>query len=132
MQLIPGWLAFLMLAAIATAAAALALRFGPWLAAVGLTGAYLAPALVDLGQPSAFGLFSYLLAITAAALALAAGAASVDVAVTHALLAGDALQRIYQAGVGEFWSTDSVAHPSNVVALASLLAKALKSDSSQG
>jgi ribose-phosphate pyrophosphokinase len=69
---------------------------------------------------------------TAAALALAAGAASVDVAVTHALLAGDALQRIHQAGVGEFWSTDSVAHPSNVVALASLLAKALKSDSSQG
>ena len=63
---------------------------------------------------------------TAAALALAAGAASVDVAVTHALLAGDALQRIHYAGVGEFWSTDSVVHPSNVVALASLLAKALR------
>ncbi len=65
---------------------------------------------------------------TAAALALATGAASVDVAVTHALLAGDALQRIHQAGVGEFWSTDSVAHPSNVVGLAGLLAGALKSD----
>jgi ribose-phosphate pyrophosphokinase len=65
---------------------------------------------------------------TAAALAQAAGAASVDVAVTHALLAGDALQRIHQAGVGEFWSTDSVPHPSNVVALAALLAQALKSD----
>ena len=65
---------------------------------------------------------------TAAALALAAGAASVDVAVTHALLVGDALQRIHQAGVGEFWSTDSVAHPSNVVALALLLAQALKSE----
>jgi ribose-phosphate pyrophosphokinase len=63
---------------------------------------------------------------TAAALALAAGAASVDVAVTHALLAGDALQRIHHAGVGEFWSTDSVVHPSNVVALASLLAQALR------
>ena len=62
---------------------------------------------------------------TAAALALAAGAASVDVAVTHALLAGDALQRIHQAGVGEFWSTDSVAHPSNVVGLAALLAGAI-------
>lgn len=62
---------------------------------------------------------------TAAALALAAGAASVDVAVTHALLAGDALPRIHQAGVGEFWSTDSVAHPSNVVGLAALLAQAL-------
>ena len=65
---------------------------------------------------------------TAAALALAAGAASVDVAVTHALLAGDALQRIHQAGVGEFWSTDSVAHPSNVVGLAGLLARAIKED----
>ena len=64
---------------------------------------------------------------TAAALALAAGAASVDVAVTHALLAGDALQRIHQAGVGEFWSTDSVAHPSNVVGLAGLMAGAIKS-----
>ena len=65
---------------------------------------------------------------TAAGLALAAGAASVDVAVTHALLAGDALQRIHQAGVGEFWSTDSVAHPSNVVGLAGLLARAIKED----
>lgn len=63
---------------------------------------------------------------TAATLALAAGAASVDVAVTHALLAGDALQRIHQAGVGEFWSTDSLAHPSNVVELAALLAEGLK------
>ena len=63
---------------------------------------------------------------TAAALALAAGAASVDVAVTHALLADDALQRIHQAGVGKFWSTDSVAHPSNVVGLAGLLAGGLR------
>lgn len=62
---------------------------------------------------------------TAAALALAAGAASVDVAVTHALLAGDALQRIHQAGVGAFWSTDSIAHDSNVVALSPLLATSL-------
>jgi ribose-phosphate pyrophosphokinase len=69
---------------------------------------------------------------TAAALALVAGATSVDVAVTHALLAGDALQRIHQAGVGEFWSTDSVGHPSNVVALSSLLAQALKLDVGMG
>lgn len=65
---------------------------------------------------------------TAAALALTAGAASVDVAVTHALLAGDALQSIRQAGVGAFWSTDSIAHESNVVALAHLLATALATD----
>jgi ribose-phosphate pyrophosphokinase len=63
----------------------------------------------------------------AAGLALAAGAASVDVAVTHALLAGDALQRIHQAGVGEFWSTDCIAHESNVVTMAPLLAQALRS-----
>jgi len=56
---------------------------------------------------------------TAAALALAAGAASVDVAVTHALLAGDALQRFHQAGVSELRSTDSVPHSNNGVALAS-------------
>lgn len=62
---------------------------------------------------------------TAAALALAAGAVSVDVAVTHALLAGDALQRIHQAGVRVLWSTDSIAHESNVVTLAPLLARAL-------
>lgn len=62
---------------------------------------------------------------TAAALALTAGAASVDVAVTHALLTGDALQCLHQAGVGEFWSTDSVAHSSNVVALDQLLASGI-------
>jgi ribose-phosphate pyrophosphokinase len=49
----------------------------------------------------------------------------VDVAVTHALLAGDALQRIHQAGVGVLWSTDSIAHESNVVTLAPLLARAM-------
>jgi ribose-phosphate pyrophosphokinase len=63
---------------------------------------------------------------TAVALALNAGAASVDVAVTHALLAGDALQRIHAAGAGEFWSTDSIAHASNVVPLAPVLAQAIQ------
>lgn len=53
------------------------------------------------------------------------GAASVDVAVTHALLAHDALDVIQQAGVRHFWSSDSVAHPSNVVPLAPLIAPAL-------
>jgi ribose-phosphate pyrophosphokinase len=61
-----------------------------------------------------------------AELLLAAGAASVDVAVTHALLAGDALAVIKAAGVGEVWSTDCIAHPSNVVAMAPLLAEALQ------
>jgi len=61
----------------------------------------------------------------AARLALRAGAASVDVAVTHALFAGDALEVIGQAGVRHVWSTDSIAHASNAVAIAPLLAPAL-------
>jgi ribose-phosphate pyrophosphokinase len=63
----------------------------------------------------------------AARLLLAAGAASVDVAVTHALFAGDALQVILDAGVGEVWSTDCIRHPSNVVSVAPLIAAALSS-----
>jgi ribose-phosphate pyrophosphokinase len=57
---------------------------------------------------------------------LAAGAASVDVAVTHALFAGDALEVIRTAGVGEVWSTDCIAHPSNAIAMAPLLAGAIR------
>lgn len=56
---------------------------------------------------------------------LSAGAASVDVAVTHALFAGDALQLIQAAGIGEVWSTDCIAHPSNAVSMAPLIAAAL-------
>lgn len=55
----------------------------------------------------------------------AAGAASVDVAVTHALFADDAEPQLRAAGVGSIWSSDSIAHPSNAVALAPLLAQAL-------
>lgn len=61
----------------------------------------------------------------AAQLLLAAGAASVDVAVTHALLSGNAMQIMKDAGIGEVWSTDCIAHPSNVVSMANTLATAL-------
>ena len=61
----------------------------------------------------------------AAQLLLAAGAATVDVAVTHALFSGDAIQLMRDAGIGEVWSTDCIAHPSNVVSMASALAAAL-------
>lgn len=57
---------------------------------------------------------------------LAAGASSVDVAVTHALFAGDALATIRAAGVDQVWSTDCIAHPSNAVAMAPYLAAALR------
>ena len=61
----------------------------------------------------------------AARLLLAAGAVSVDVAVTHALFAGDALQVMHDAGVGEVWSTDCIAHASNAVSMAAAIAQAL-------
>lgn len=56
---------------------------------------------------------------------LAAGAESVDVAVTHALFAHGALQLMQDAGVGEVWSTDCIAHPSNCVSMASAIAASL-------
>ena len=60
-----------------------------------------------------------------ARLLLEAGAASVDVAVTHALFAGDAVQIIMQAGVGQIWSTDCISHSSNAVSMASSIAATL-------
>lgn len=62
----------------------------------------------------------------AAALLCEAGAASVDVAVTHALFADDALPTILAAGVGRVWSTDCIPHPTNAVNVAPLLAAALR------
>lgn len=56
---------------------------------------------------------------------LAGGAVSVDVAVTHALFAEDALDVIRAAGIGEVWSTDCIAHPSNAIAMAPVLAASL-------
>ena len=56
----------------------------------------------------------------------AAGAVSVDVAVTHALIDAAALDALYAAGVGQFWSTDCVAHPTNAIAMAGALAQALQ------
>ena len=61
----------------------------------------------------------------AARLLRAAGAASVDVAVTHALIDAPSLAALHAAGVGAFWSTDCVPHASNVVAMAPELARAL-------
>ncbi len=59
---------------------------------------------------------------------LARGAARVDAAVTHALLAEGAEARMQGAGIAQFWSTDSIPHPSNAIALAPLLAGALQED----
>jgi ribose-phosphate pyrophosphokinase len=63
--------------------------------------------------------------VAAARGALAQGAASVDVVVTHALFVGDALQQVHAAGVRHVWSTDCVPHTSNAVSVVPLLAAAL-------
>lgn len=62
----------------------------------------------------------------AARAALAAGAAGVDVAVTHALFVGDAEAQLRAAGVARLWSTDCVPHASNAVSIVPLLAQALQ------
>lgn len=59
-------------------------------------------------------------------LVLAKGAASVDVAVTHALFAEDALAVIHAAGVRHVWSTDCIPHSSNVIDIAQTLADAVR------
>ncbi len=52
---------------------------------------------------------------------------SISVIVTHALFVGDAEARIRAAGVNHLWSTDSIKHPTNAIALAPLLAEAVSS-----
>jgi len=61
----------------------------------------------------------------AARLFLAAGAVSVDVAVTHALFEENAIPLLLEAGVTEIWSSDCIRHSSNAVSMAPELAKAL-------
>ncbi len=56
---------------------------------------------------------------------LAAGAASVDVAVTHALFIGDAWPMILNAGVREVWSADCIKHASNAISMSQPIAEAL-------
>ncbi|MBS1186025.1 MAG: ribose-phosphate pyrophosphokinase [Burkholderiaceae bacterium] len=57
---------------------------------------------------------------------LTAGAARVDVFVSHALFVEGADEALRAAGANSIWSTDSVSHPGNVVHLAELLAGALQ------
>jgi len=64
--------------------------------------------------------------VMAARGALAAGAASVDVAVTHGLFVGDALSALRAAGVRHVWSSDCVPHASNAVSVVPLLGAALR------
>lgn len=58
-------------------------------------------------------------------LLLEAGAASVDVAVTHALFDRQAEALVKKAGVSQIWSTDCIAHTSNAVSVMPAIAQAL-------
>lgn len=62
---------------------------------------------------------------SAAQMLKAVGATSVDVAITHALFAEDALEIIGCAGVSNIWSTDCILHPTNAVSVSTLIAAEL-------
>lgn len=53
------------------------------------------------------------------------GAPRIHCLVTHALFSDDVTDALHQAGIEHIWSSDSIPHPSNVVALSGLLAQAL-------
>src|SRR3546814_17397953 len=69
-DLLAPLIAFLLLALVAFAAFALALLHGPFIAVLALLGGFLTPLLVASPEPAAWGLFAYLLALSAAALAV--------------------------------------------------------------
>ncbi|MEJ2345050.1 MAG: ribose-phosphate diphosphokinase [Gammaproteobacteria bacterium] len=62
----------------------------------------------------------------AAARVVQCGARTVKAFVSHALFADDAEACIRAAGITEVWSTDSIPHPSNRIALADLLATQIR------
>src|SRR4051812_3422016 len=66
--LVPPVVGFALMAVASIAGLAMSLRFGPLVAALGLIGAFLTPALVETDNPSLPGLFFSLLSVTAAAL----------------------------------------------------------------
>ncbi|MBD3670773.1 MAG: ribose-phosphate diphosphokinase [Gammaproteobacteria bacterium] len=61
----------------------------------------------------------------AAGALLERGADRVDCLVTHALLDRDAESMLHSGGIDKLWSTDAISHPSNVIALTSLIASAV-------
>jgi uncharacterized membrane protein len=68
--LMPPLVAFAALAATASATVLMSLGHGPFVALLGLVGAFAAPLLVSSTEPSAIGLFTYLVVISAGILAL--------------------------------------------------------------
>lgn len=68
--LVPPVIGFILMALAGMAGLLLSLRFGPVAAAVGVAGAFVTPMLVDSTTPNLPLLFAYLLAVTAAAMAV--------------------------------------------------------------
>ncbi len=68
--LLPSGMAFLLLAAVAALAVLLAWSHGPFLAALGIGGAFVVPLLIDSPDPSPWALYAYLLLPTAGGLAV--------------------------------------------------------------
>jgi uncharacterized membrane protein len=68
--LLPPTPAFLLLALTAAATVLMSLQHGPFVAVLGLAGAFAVPAMVGSEQPSAFALFAYLILVAAGSLAL--------------------------------------------------------------
>ena len=56
----------------------------------------------------------------------AAGAAEINVVLTHALFAQGAMDAIRQTPIRNIWSTDSIRHDSNTIELGTLLAEAVQ------
>lgn len=54
------------------------------------------------------------------------GVNNIDCLVTHALFTAEATSQLHHAGIRHIWSSDSINHPTNAVALAALLATAIK------
>src|SRR5262249_47293741 len=69
-DLLSAGLAFALLAATAGATVAQSMRQGPYVAALGLIGAYIVPLLVSSTAPHALPVFGYLTLVTAASLVL--------------------------------------------------------------
>ena len=63
--------AFVLLGLVALATLAASLLHGPWLAALGQVGAFVAPMLVATAQPNYWALYIYLMVVTGASFALA-------------------------------------------------------------
>ena len=69
--------------------------------------------------------------LSAIAAMKARGAASIRVAVTHALFDTAVYEKMLDAGAGTVWSTTSIPHPTNAISLAGLLDGALRNELSE-